>query len=272
MKTTALCFAFVASAAPFLVAGEVRPGASLAEVEATLGLPKGKVDVNGRQVLYYERGSIQLDDGVVTQVALLSPEEHAQVTAREERRREEQDARRAQLQAEGAALRDSKLADKAFQAAPASYQVAFWEDFARRYPGVSCVEPLSFARLRLAEQLDAKRQRDEAARRLDEIEARLAEAEREPVYYRVGYPVRHRRHHYHHEFGLGPITYTFYDAPLPVYTTPTTPLINPFIGDLAQPEPRRYPRSDRDQWKDHDRQERGWSGGDRGKHRRRDRM
>ena len=222
MKAPAfLWYALVLVTGTGLTAAEVRRGASLEEVRGTLGSPRGQLQVAGRQILYYERGEIELQEGAVTRVALRSEEEHAVLTARQERRREERETRRAQMLVEGSALRNRKLADPAFLAAPVAYQIAFWEDFVRRYPEVSCVEPLTIARLRLVEQFEEQRRRDEQAERLAAIEERFAAADRQPVIYPLftSSPYSHR-HHHHQPFGLGPITYTFFDKPLPAYSTP----------------------------------------------------
>jgi hypothetical protein len=279
MKIRVVCL--VCSLASALVADDVRPGASLGEVQAVLGTPNGEALLNDRQFLYYERGTVELRDGRVTKVALRTAEGQAAVIAREERMRAERESQRAHLLAEGNALRERKLTDAMFQAAPAAHQVAFWEDFAQRYPGVSVAEPLSIARMRLNEQLDEKRRRSEELNRLNELEERLAAAEREPVYYRVrSYPVHYGRYHHHKEFGLGPITYTFYDAPLPAYTTPTTPLIDvtpsyPVLPRL-NPSSRSHPDHGKDRWRNNrdDRSgfQRDWRGADRERHRPRDRM
>ena len=85
MKAPALWFTLVLAGGTGLAAAEVRPGASLEEVRGTLGLPRGQVQVAGRQVLYYERGEVELQNGAVTRVALRSEEEHASLTARQER-------------------------------------------------------------------------------------------------------------------------------------------------------------------------------------------
>lgn len=231
MKASAFWFVPALVAASGLVAAEIRSGASLEEVHATLGQPRGQLHVGGRQVLYYERGGVELQNGAVTQVNLRSPEEHAIRADREARQREEREARRAQIMAAGIALRDRKLADPAFQAAPVAYQVAFWDDFARSYPEVSCGEPLAIARLRLNEQLEARRQRDEQANRLAKIEERVAAAERQQVFYPVrSFSPYYERHH-HRSAGLGPITYTFFDSALPPYSTPSG---NP-AGNLTGP-------------------------------------
>jgi hypothetical protein len=236
MKKTTLCLVLAASAAPFAVGAVVVPGASLAEVHATLGSPKGQMHVNDRQVLYYERGAVELQAGRVTQVALRSPEEQALLVAKEARMRAEREEQRARTLAEGAALRDRKLADAAFLATPLAYQVSYWENFQRRYPGVPCAEPLTVARVRLNEQLEEKRRREAEAGRLAEIEERLAAAEREQDFYPIRvYSSYHGRRHYH-EFGLGQITYHFNDSGTP-YSTPrgspyTTPSGNP-AGNLT---------------------------------------
>jgi hypothetical protein len=275
MKAPVL-IALTLSAAPFAVAA-VDTGATLDEVRATLGTPNGQMRLGERQLLYYQRGSVELLNGRVTRVAMLSAEEHLVQAAREERLQAERATRRAQLIEEGTALRDRKLADAMFQSAPVAYQVSFWEDFARRYPDVSCAEPLMIARLKLNEQWEEKNRKTEELNRLAEIEQRLAAAEREPVYYRVrSYPSRYGHRDRHQEFALWPVSYTYYDAPLPAYTTPTTPLINPFRGDPAQPERRDYDRPGRDNWK-HDkrydrREHNGWRGNERGHSQRRDRM
>lgn len=268
MKTRVICLALVLAT---LVSAEVRTGESLDQVRAILGTPNGEVQLGDRVLLYYDRGTVELQEGRVTKVALRSEEEHAVLLARETRLRAEQEEQRARLLAEGAALKDRKLADGSFQSAPVSQQIAFWEDFARRYPGVSVADPLSVARLRLNEQIAEQRRRDDELRRLDEIERRLAAAESEPVYYRVRtFPTYygHRRHY--REFGLGPITYTFYDAPLPAYVTPTTPVITPLIGDPAQPFRREYSPSRGEQGRQNERDER-WRGFERKYEHRRDR-
>jgi len=274
MKTRVICLVF--AVASVLVADDVQPGASLDEVQAALGTPNGEAQLNDRQLLYYERGRVELQEGRVTKVTLRTAEEHAALIAREERMRTERENQRASVLAEGNEQRDRKLADALFLAAPAAYQVAFWEDFARRYPGVSVAEPLSIARLRLNEQLAEQRRRTEELNRLDELEERLAAAEREPVYYRVrSYPVHYGRYHHPKEFGLGPITYTLYDAPLPAYTTPTTPLIGvtpayPVLPGL-NPSHRSHPDHGRD-WKNDRRGfHRDWRGSDRERNRSRDR-
>ncbi len=268
MKSMAHSLAMVVAVVSSLAAAEVEVGATLDEVRAALGTPKGQAVAGDRQVIYYERGDIELREGRVIRVGLRSAEEHAAHVEREERMRVEREASRAELLAEGTAVRDRKLADVSFQAAPVAFQVAYWENFARSYPGVPVMEPLTVARMRLNEELEEKLRRNEEIARLAELEEGSEGEERVTVYRHVGYPRRRgsHGHHPHQPFALGPVTYEFFDAPLPVYTTPTTPLINPFRGDLAQPQRRENDtkESRRDRWHDGRRQERGARDGNDG--------
>lgn len=164
-----------------LTAAEVRLGDTLDQVCVTVGMPKGQLRAGDRHLLYYDRGEIELRAGTVTRVTLLSVEAQAALEARRSaeavRVREEQELRRVRENAEGEELKARRLADRSFQAAPPAYQFAFWDSFARRYPGVPVAEQLTVARMRLAEQQEQLRVRNEQAERLADLEARVAEAE-----------------------------------------------------------------------------------------------
>lgn len=207
---------------------EVPLGATLEQVRATLGQARGQAEAVDRLLLYYERGEVELQDGIVTRVALMPRAEFeagaAQRAAEAQRLRDAQDIRRAELKAEGEALRMRQLADPAFRGAPAERQVAFWEDFARRYPDVPASEELLLARLRLSEARDNQRREAESAERLARLEARVAEAEtraleaehatRQRSYYRF-YPTRHRSPH---PQNLWPIDYGDFNFSHPLGT------------------------------------------------------
>jgi len=164
-----------------LAAAEIQPGDNLAHVRETLGAPRGQAESGGRLLLYYERGEVELQDGVVTRAALLSRDDHEAETARRaakaRRLRDEREINRARLTTEGEELKARKLADPAFRSGSAAAQVAFWEDFSRRYPDVPGREELLLARLRLAEENEAKRREAETAERIARLEARRAAAE-----------------------------------------------------------------------------------------------
>jgi hypothetical protein len=156
---------------PFaLAAAEVRTGDTLNEVRANLGAPHGQLKVGDRQVLYFDRGEVELRNGAVTRTNLLSDSE---LTALESRRAAIA-ARVGEENARGETLKAGKLADASFTGAPLSYQIAFWQDFARRYPGVYVAEQLRIAHLRLAEQFAEQQANEE---RLADLEARVSEAE-----------------------------------------------------------------------------------------------
>ena len=231
MKTPAFLALLALSVPP--VAADPAVGATFAEVRTALGLPKGLAKAGDRQLLYYDRGQIELTGGRVSRVALRTIEAQAahaaKVAADEARIREETEQRRARLQGEGEAVKAAKLADARFNAAPLAYQVSFWEDFARKYPGVDGREPLAIARLQLAEQLEEKRARAEQAARIAELEARLAAAETRATYAAYpwhGYSRRGRDRHDDRPFTLWPVTYRYYDSPQPYATSPTLPILN----------------------------------------------
>lgn len=218
---------------PLAALAEVERGDTYHEVRAALGEPRGQLQVGEWRKLIYDRGEVELADGVVIRVLLRSvtaqQEFEARRAAEAEIARVEQAERQARLNDEGAALKARKLADPNFLAAPAGYQVAFWEDFARRYPGVPCVEELTIARWRLAEQEEAKRNRQEESRRIAELEQRVRDAEaraaeaaaaaRANRYY--GYPAYFGRRTHHQPFTLWPIEYRFGENPQPPYSTPS---------------------------------------------------
>jgi hypothetical protein len=157
-----------------LVAGEVRLGDNSEEVRSTLGAPRGRTQIGTREIFYYDRGEVELNAGTVTRVALRSVDEQLALDAKREadaqRYREEQETHFARMTADGEELKARKLHDPVFQATPAAYQVAFWEDFSRRYTEVPCAEQLEVAQARLAES-------QAQAQRLADLEARVADAE-----------------------------------------------------------------------------------------------
>ena len=161
-----------------LLAGEVKRGDSTEEVRAALGVPRGQSRLGTRELLYFDRGEVELSAGLVTRVALRS--EQAQAVLETKRATETDRFRQKQelLATEGAALKARMLADPAFQATPLSYQVAFWQNFARKYPMVSCSENLGIAQARLDEQAQATQQAEQA-QRIADLEAKAREKERE---------------------------------------------------------------------------------------------
>ena len=136
MKTLAMLLLL---AAPMLAhATDVHPGDSLADVQTALGAPNGQVQVDGKLILFYDRGQVQLTDGKVTRLDLLSPEAFAAQQAQQKADDAQAEQLRAQRIAKGEALKAKKLADPKFISEPPGDQLAFWQDFRLRYPEVSC--------------------------------------------------------------------------------------------------------------------------------------
>lgn len=237
-----------------MMAAEVGPGATYAEAVAELGSPRGRLQLGDRNLVYFERGEIEMREGRVTRVDLRTPEENALLLAREEQQRSVRVDRQRELVAAGKAERDAKLADDNFRNAPVAYQVSYWQDFVRRYPGVSVAEPLTIARMKYNEQLEQKQQADRETQRREEREERELAAQRDrsevyPLY--TGSPYYRRyRPDYASSPGFVP-TYTFYSSPLPPYSVPSGNPAGSFNGPVisfpaTNPAlPNRYDRNDR---------------------------
>lgn len=158
---------------------EVKYGDTVEEVRDALGTPRGQSRMGARELLYFDRGEVELNAGRVTRVALRS--EAAQTALEAKRTAEADRIRRLQqtLMIEGEATKTRMLADPAFQASPLGYQVGYWQNFARKYPMVPCSDQLGIAQARLDEQNQTV-QREEQARRTAALkeEAKAAREER----------------------------------------------------------------------------------------------
>jgi len=143
-------------------------------VVALLGRPDAAITSLEREVWFYERGKVVLEEDRVMETNLLTAEE----LEAERARRERAEARQAQQAHEaGVALKQAKLADPLFRGAPAEQQVAFWQDFKNRYPGVAVDAEYTLAlQQALREQTEALRQVREAER-IRELEERVRLAE-----------------------------------------------------------------------------------------------
>jgi hypothetical protein len=240
MKIAAFSLLSLLSLSSAVVFADIKPGASETEVRATLGAPRGQTLLGDREIFYYDRGQVEMRAGAVTRVSLRSAEEQATLEARRAadaiRIRDEQDILRAKLTAEGEQLKARKLADPAFQNLPTSYQVAFWEDFSRRYSDVPSSQLLSEARLKLTAETAEARTKNEEAKRMADLEARVVIAEAEArsarqdavsFYPRTYYSSEHwsRVNEPRPEYAK-PVTH-MYEFPLPYATSPGMPPMQP---------------------------------------------
>ena len=186
MKTnlTMLILGVAILAAPrgFSEAVEVKPGDSLDTVKGILGEPRGSIAAGDYLLLTYDRGRVELDQGVVTSADLM-PVEHFQAMqaqdrlAREEARRNTEE-RRVRLYAEGKTLLEEKRLDPGFQQRPTSDQVAYWRNFRAQYPDVNVDLEYADALGRYQQELAAMERELARSRELRDLEARVAEAER----------------------------------------------------------------------------------------------
>lgn len=160
-------------------ADDIQKGDSAARVQEVLGEPNASLRSGGYEILQYDRGRIELRDGVVTEATLVSEEEAVTLKAERLRaaidRRERQAVAREQRRLEGLAERDRTLASADFLAASGARQAEYWETFQKRYPLVP-IQPEYAAALA---KRDDERKLAEADQRLANMERRLADAEQQ---------------------------------------------------------------------------------------------
>lgn len=165
-------------------AGEVRVGDTVDQVKSALGEPTGYIGARTYEMFIYERGKVELEDGRVVSVQLIS-EGEAQARRLEAERRAAEQARLQKEQAEarrveGEQVKAQTLSDPNFLALPAGEQVAFWEAFRQQYPEVDVegIYATAVARYRLVLQQAADQQRlAELQAQVDEAQARARAAE-----------------------------------------------------------------------------------------------
>lgn len=155
----------------------VSTGADRDAVIAELGEPAGVIRLPNEELLYFDRGTVRLRDGVVVDVQLVTAEEarrrreaEAAMAARVAASRSAQAARR---KAEGEALLRAWMEDPVFRRASLQEQADRWTEFARRYPEVPVAGYLSDVTKRLEEQ----QVREEQERRIAMLEFRALQAE-----------------------------------------------------------------------------------------------
>ena len=145
---------------------------TIQRVYEQLGAPNGYINIDGSEVLYYDRGHVELTDGIVTSSELLSVEAFTLRREREERERvlraEELREKRERRFAKGSRDLADRLSDDLFMNSPASKRLAYWREFHRKYPEVTLPEDFMIA---LRER--------EAEIRVQRSEQRVRELERQ---------------------------------------------------------------------------------------------
>lgn len=187
--------------------GEIQVGDSAEKVRTALGEPRGSIHAGAYALLQFDRGRVELRDGVVASVDLVSDaeatarrlEQAEQYRAAQERQAELREQRRI----EGLDVRDRATENAEFLAASGERQIEFWKNFRRSYPDV----PVDAEHAAALARRDADRKKEETERRLAHMEQRVSDAEerardaeeeakdarrdarRRYVYYGQSYPV-----------------------------------------------------------------------------------
>ena len=137
-------------------AADPQVGDSKDRVLDNLGNPKGRMSIKNMEVLFYDRGSIELLDGKVSMVKLVTAEQLArQQAAQAEQEKRSAEARK-KLIAEGEVEKQRLLDDPAFARKSPAEQAEAWRKFAAKYPGVSVAGEIEAANADAAEEARRK--------------------------------------------------------------------------------------------------------------------
>ncbi|MGH8019546.1 MAG: hypothetical protein ACREIA_14945, partial [Opitutaceae bacterium] len=167
--------------ASWLAAGAVEPGVSREAVLHELGAPQGSASAGAREILFYSRGNVELEDDRVVASGIVSPEVFARQQAREAVEARDRmlraAERNARLEERGRAILASREKDPAFLALPAAEQLRLWREFAVRYPMIPVHEKIAVLADRAAHEEELRLLASEQQERLAGLEARVNAAE-----------------------------------------------------------------------------------------------
>ncbi len=196
---------------------EVKVGDSVELVRDVMGPPEGYIKSGTYELLVYDRGRIEAREGIVTKAELVTEEQAAAARAEKERvrlaRLEAERVRREQRMRQGERVRDVMLADPVFLASPAGDQLAYWQRFAKDYPGVQVDEDYraGLTARHMQELKDA-----ETEQRLRAMENRVAAAEARAERAEKDAADAQRRSRSYVDYGYPRVRYG-----TPIYVTPT---------------------------------------------------
>jgi hypothetical protein len=158
------------------------PGDSTDEVIAKLGKPTGAITRGRVTLYYYDRGMVDFVDGRVRTAFLVSPEKaqhrHEEQERAEAANRKEAEAQRQRLTEEGRNELTRKQADATFGNKPGVERLAYWRDFAHRYPYTDVSNELTRAQAAAETESNQQKQAAELQALKDRfaaIRARLAQ-------------------------------------------------------------------------------------------------
>ena len=218
MKTVTM-FIYVAFILSFsALADHVQIGDNLAMVKSILGEPTGYVQVGTSEVLYYNRGRIELKDDQVIEAELISEEEVRKRTEQrliqEEEQRVAQERIRLERFEEGTKILNQKLSDPYFLNSSLSNRISFWRSFANQYPMVTLPESYLVTLREFEEEQKNRLRNAEQEQKIAALEARVKKAEQRalhaerntrrtyvsyPTYSKRRYAPRHRTKKFKHK-------------------------------------------------------------------------
>lgn len=212
-------------------AGEISKGMSRTEVVEQLGEPQGLISAGEYELLDYERGRVELQDGEVVAAELMTPEElevaKKEAAERRAARRRRAEERRRERHKRGRELKRELVNSPKFGDASGKEKVEVLKRFHKKYPQVDIKETLRSALAEKKEEVAAEAEEkrlariedrvDQAENRAQRAEWRALEAERDARnsrrmrYYRNDYRFGNssRRRHSPGNFGLS----VGYEAP-----------------------------------------------------------
>ncbi len=155
-----------------------------AAVIKELGAPQGRITSGKYDVYIYNRGKVELANGLVTSIELMS--EEAAETRRLAKEKSQQEAEQQakdtseRRRIEGHKVLADRLADPIFRAQPASGQLSYWDIFKKQYPEIdisSVYTDLSKQYETEQAQTKVQAQLADLQQRTDATEARVRRAE-----------------------------------------------------------------------------------------------
>ena len=169
----------------FTWASAVSVGDLVSSVVEELGRPPNTMTIGSRTIFDYDRGRIEIENGIVSSADLITEEQS------EERRKLRDDTRIRQLEnektqrvqrlQEGLALRSATLKDPNFLRASASHRVSFWQRFSDRFPDIPVEDEHRHALRQLLDEqavsmTDSSRESRGRSQRLIRLEEEVLEA------------------------------------------------------------------------------------------------
>ena len=161
-----------------LVAADPVAGDSRERVLDLLGNPRGTMNIKGTEVLFFERGSVELAGGKVTEVKLVTDEQLSRQRVAAERKSKQDALARAELLKAGEEEKKKALADDALAKKSGAEQVAFWQNLAKAYPGVEVGPELQKAQEIVQQEERRKQEAAMAARKAQEEQPKLNSSKR----------------------------------------------------------------------------------------------